>query len=97
MSTVLRAQPYLRRAAVATDAVDSIIAAQPTIAELSFMERGERIAPYVAYVLLGVAALLALGLARRLYARYRLENIPTVTRVAADPRSLRVAAKRTST
>jgi len=90
MSNVIHAEPYVRRraAAVAVDAPD-IIVSEPRMAELSMTERVDLTRPYVAAVLLLLAAFFACGLARRLYARYRAENMPSVTRTAMDRRSLR--------
>jgi hypothetical protein len=88
MSSVLYAQPYVGRArAVVVE--DNVIAAKPTLSELSLVERGALLAPYIGYALIAVALLLTAGLARRLYARYRHENVAVVAPVRVDPRSLR--------
>ena len=101
MSNVLHAEPYVRRArrqaaAVVSDAPD-VIVSEPRVDELSVTEKVNLARPYIAALLLLVAAIVAYGLARRLYARYRRENVPSVTRAPMDRRSLRRAALENAT
>ena len=85
MSNVVRAESPIRRAG-------AVIVTSARVSELSFFERFELARPYIGYALLVAAIVLALRLVLRLYARYRHENVPPVTRAPMDRASLRRVA-----
>lgn len=81
MSNIGRVRPIVRQA--------PIIASMPTVAELSLHERVNLIRPYLALVFYVIALTLVIGLSRRLYQRYRKENIVETKAQPMDRRSLR--------
>ena len=71
---------------------NTTIAVELEYAEMTFTQLFERAVPYVQIALLLLAAALTFRLGAYLYARYRRENVASVTAAPMDRRSLRRAA-----
>lgn len=89
MSNIIAAEPYVRPAATVVPGGAKVLVAPVRPSELSFVERIDQVRPYVAATLWLVVAALVVGLVRRLYMRYRDENVPLAVPQAFDRSSLR--------
>lgn len=94
MSNIVNERPFVR-APPPLDAAAPVIMDVPTLDELTFVERADRTRPYVAAVLVAIAACLLVACLARLARRAYMENVPSSAAQPADRRSLRKAAKST--
>lgn len=89
MASVEHVRPYIEAPAPAPPLPQLFVYDEPKVRELTPIELVHHVRGYVALILILVAGFLLLRLAATLWARYRLENVSPVTKMAPDRASLR--------